>query len=184
MKFNCKSFLLSQIMDTRKPTAVEKNVNMFISNAFATLKHEIKQIANTNNETHTKILQYICDYPTPTIGELPPPKKRVSTQVHLSDRCCALRADGKQCTRRKKNEGSEFCGTHLKGAPYGIYKPTDHSNGSQKQTVWTQDIKGIIYYIDDKGNVYATEDIVSKKTNPRIYAKYIITDGKYTLVHE
>jgi hypothetical protein len=34
------------------------------------------------------------------------------------------------------------------------------------------DIKGIVYYLDDNGNVYDTEDVISNIKNPRIIAKY------------
>ena len=47
-------------------------------------------------------------------------RKRVKNVVHLSDRCCAKRANGEQCTRRRKDTTTEYCGTHLKGTPHGI----------------------------------------------------------------
>ena len=41
-----------------------------------------------------------------------------------------------------------------------------------KKTVWVQDIKGILYYIDDTGNVYEPQDIIKNKVNPKIIARY------------
>ena len=43
---------------------------------------------------------------------------------------------------------------------------------SKKNTVWAQDIKGIMYYIDDTRNVYNTEDVMKNVVNPRIIANY------------
>ena len=45
-------------------------------------------------------------------------RKRVKNVVPIQLRCCAKRANGEQCTRRKKDD-NDFCGTHIKGIPYG-----------------------------------------------------------------
>ena len=42
----------------------------------------------------------------------------------------------------------------------------------KKISVWAQDIKGIIYYIDDNSNVYETSAILQGTDNPKIIAKY------------
>ena len=42
----------------------------------------------------------------------------------------------------------------------------------QSTTVWAEDIGGIIYYIDDRNNVYNTEEIISNTPSPNIIAKY------------
>ena len=39
-------------------------------------------------------------------------------KVPSSERCMAKRANGEQCTRRKKQD-SCYCGTHTKGTPHG-----------------------------------------------------------------
>ncbi len=41
--------------------------------------------------------------------------------------------------------------------------------------VWTQDIQGIVYFIDKAGNIYHTEDVMNNKIHPRIYATYQVT---------
>ena len=48
-------------------------------------------------------------------------------------------------------------------------------------TVWAQDIKGIIYYLDDDGNVYDPADIVNNQRNPKIIAKYQCIDEHYSI---
>jgi hypothetical protein len=98
----------------------------------------------------------------------------------MTDRCCAKKANGERCTRRRKD--TEFCGTHLKERPHGMCT----NDGEKKLTgqqieVWAQDIKGIVYYIDKTGNVYQAEDVIQGKTNPKIIAKYVKTNDVYSI---
>ena len=43
------------------------------------------------------------------------------------------------------------------------------------------DIKGIIYYVDDDGNVYDPQDIIENNKNPKIIAKYIKEADEYKI---
>jgi hypothetical protein len=103
-------------------------------------------------------------------------RKRVKSVVPIYDRCCAKRASGEQCTRRKK-EGEAYCGTHIKGTPHSVMEENIAEPSTPKNVkvdIWAQDIKGIIYYIDKMGNVYDTEDIMKIDKYPkRIIAKYV-----------
>ena len=107
-------------------------------------------------------------------------RKRVKNIVPIHTRCCAKRANGEQCTRRKKYE-DDYCGTHIKGTPYGkIECNTCDIPVVNKKNVWVQGIKGISYFIDENTNVYNHEDILSNKKNPEIIAHYIkIGDNEY-----
>jgi hypothetical protein len=108
-------------------------------------------------------------------------RKRVKNFVPVFDRCCAKRASDEQCTRRKK-DGCEFCGTHLKGTPHGVVDESNEpKNNTQKVDVWAQDIQGIVYYIDKNMNVYQAEDIISNKVNPKIIAKYVRDGETYSI---
>jgi hypothetical protein len=108
-------------------------------------------------------------------------RKRVKNFVPVFDRCCAKRASDEQCTRRKK-DGCEFCGTHLKGTPHGVVDESNEpKNNTQKVDVWAQDIQGIVYYIDKNMNVYQAEDIISNKINPKIIAKYVRDGETYSI---
>ena len=102
-------------------------------------------------------------------------RKRVKNIVPAQHRCHAKRANGEQCTRKKK-AGCEYCGTHTKGAPNSIMD--DAAGGSsaikvsqQNVNVWVQNIKGIEYFIDAKNNVYKHEDVIENAINPQIIAK-------------
>jgi len=87
-----------------------------------------------------------------------------------------------QCTRRKKIT-FEYCGTHVKGSPHGIIDESTVivPSLSQSVDVWAQDIKGIMYYIDGKNNVYQAEDIIINKINPKIISKYVKIGETYSI---
>jgi hypothetical protein len=103
----------------------------------------------------------------------------------MYERCSAKRANGEQCTRRKK-DGETYCGTHIKGTPHSIMDEVAceiPTTKNVKVDIWAQDIKGIIYYIDKSGNVYDTEDIMKIDKYPkRVIAKYNQDEaGKYSI---
>jgi len=165
---------------------MEKRLNKKLDNYITGFKENIKERAMgleiANKESINQLIQYIYDYERLNfVKEDFQKRKRVKNVVPIFDRCCAKRASDAQCTRRKK-EGYEFCGTHLKGTPHGtITSEEDNAANVQKIEVWTQEIQGIIYYIDKLGNVYQAEDIVSNKTNPKIIAKYIKNGENYSI---
>lgn len=155
----------------------------FISNQFQTNTQSYGDIHN-----HLlSILQKCYDYKKLCLDKDDFQKrKRIKNTVSLCERCCACRASKEQCTRRKK-EGSDFCGTHIKGVPHGVIEDkVEASQLNKKGSVWAQDIKGIMYYIDDANNVYKTEDIMKNVVNPAVIAKYSvedkgITQGEYSI---
>ena len=101
-------------------------------------------------------------------------RKRVKNQVPQYERCIACRANGQQCTRRRKNDFM-YCGTHVKGTPHGeLNSSVDDINKVKKIEVWVQEIKGINYYIDSDKNVYLPEDIISNSISPRVIGKWEI----------
>ena len=112
-------------------------------------------------------------------------RKRIKSVVPIYERCSAKRANGEQCTRRKK-DGETYCGTHIKGTPHSIMDEVECETPTTKNVkvdIWAQDIKGIIYYIDKAGNVYDTEDIMKIDKYPkRVIAKYHQDEaGKYSI---
>ena len=97
-------------------------------------------------------------------------RKRIKSVVPMHDRCHAKRANGEQCTRRKK-DGCAYCGTHAKGIPHGMFDILEPATTNVKVDTWVQDIKGIMYHIDSAGNVYDPEDILLNKINPKVIMK-------------
>jgi hypothetical protein len=165
---------------------MERRLNKKTENYTTTFKDSIRekvtQLGLIKNENVNQLLQYIYDYDRLTfIKEDFQKRKRVKNFVPIYDRCCAKRASNEQCTRRKK-EGSEYCGTHMKGTPHGIIDlQCEPKINTQKIEVWAQDIQGIVYYIDKSNNVYQAEDIVSNIVNPKIIAKYVKNGEQYSI---
>ena len=125
-------------------------------------------------------LEYIYDFPTLELCKTDFQKRtRTKNNIPNYARCCALRLNGERCTR-KKREGIEYCGTHLKGVPYGIIedKPLVEL---KKLDIWIEEINGINQYIDEDGNVYATDDITQSVKSPRIISKWTKYNGEYII---
>ena len=107
--------------------------------------------------------------------------KRIKNAIPTSNRCNAKRANGEQCTRRRK-DNCNFCGTHEKGRPHGlISQGKNQVDEVRSMEVRAQEIMGIVYYIDNYSNVYKTEDILSQKKNPEIIAEYQEINGNYII---
>jgi len=161
---------------------LNKKVETYVSTFKDNIREKVNQLGLINDAKSTQLLQYIYDYDRLSFDKEDFQKrKRVKNFVPIYDRCCAKRATGEQCTRRRK-EGSEYCGTHMKGTPHGITESSDEPKVStQKVEVWAQDIQGIVYYIDKTNNVYDTADIIQNKVNPKIIAKYVKIGESYTI---
>ena len=166
---------------------MEKRINNKTRAYLHTFKDELKNnivqldVYKQNPLIFADILQLLYDYQPLEFTKVDFQKrKRVKNVVPLCHRCCALRANGEQCTRRKKNS-AKFCGTHIKGTPHGEMTEKKPTITHTKKVVWAQDIKGIIYYIDDENNVYDTQDIIENKVDPKIIAKYVKQDEDYII---
>jgi len=163
---------------------MEKRINSKHRIYLQTFKDKIKDfIANTDcsNKSQNQILQFVYDYQPLHFDKCDFKKrKRVKNVVPFFERCCALRANKEQCTRRRKDE-EKFCGTHIKGIPHGEINETTEKPSHSKKVVHAQDIKGIIYYIDNEGNVYDPHDVMNNVIDPKIIAKYLEKDGEYNI---
>lgn len=106
-------------------------------------------------------------------------RKRIKNTIPLTNRCNAKRANGEQCTRRRK-DNCEYCGTHVKGTPHGLITSNSEINNlTCTIEVFAQEIGGIVYYIDKHNNVFNTEEVLKNKENPSIVASYRLSNGKY-----
>ena len=163
---------------------MEKRINTKTRTYLHTFKDDIKTFIMKSNHKQDEInalLQFIYDYQPLEFTKTDFQKrKRVKNIVPYFERCCALRANNEQCTRRKKND-AKFCGTHIKGIPHGEINQVTQEATHTKKVVWAQDIKGIIYYIDREGNVYHPQDVMDNTVNPKIIAKYVKKDEEYSI---
>ena len=165
---------------------MERKINKKIENYLSKFKDSIRDKINelnTEEKKYDELLQFIYEYERLIIDKEDfANRKRIKNIVPYCDRCSSKRANNEQCTRRKK-DGFDYCGTHIKGTPHGIINVNGENDVSttQKVEVWAQDIQGIMHYIDKEGNVYNAEDVIRNKINPSIIAKYSKIGDKYSL---
>jgi hypothetical protein len=164
---------------------MEKRLNKKLEDYICEFKNGIKEKAVEldifQEEKVNQLLTFAFDYERLTFEKDDFVKrKRVKSVIPFFDRCVAKRANNEQCTRRKK-DGCEYCGTHMKGTPHGVVEMQAETVTTQKIEVWAQDIMGIIYYIDKNGNVYQAEDVISNKMNPKVIAKYVKNGDAYSI---
>lgn len=162
---------------------LNKKIEMYVTTFKDTLKGKVVDCNFENKEKINELLEYIYDYERMVLSKDDFIKrKRVKNSIPITNRCNARRANGEQCTRRRRDD-CEFCGTHFKGAPHGlIMESSSVSDGHMhKVDVFAEEIKGIVYYIDKFSNVYKTSDILDGRENPEVIAKYKKIDDKYII---
>lgn len=170
---------------------MEKRINQktrtYLQNFKELIKEKVcdnfeNEVSNNDQRVH-ELLQFIYDYqPLEFKKEDFQKRKRIKNIVPFYDRCCALRANKQQCTRRKK-KGEKFCGTHIKGIPHGELNEVQQKKTHNLKTVFAQEIKGIVYWIDEECNVYDNQDIFQNKDNPKIIAKYTKTKVNGSMIY-
>jgi len=152
-----------------------------VEDYLSSFKQDIKRLMMEYNlhdsENGRLLLQSILD--KPNLSFTPEDfikRQRAKNTVNILERCSAKRANGELCSRKKK-KNSLFCGTHCKGTPYGSIDnpPSDHPSSPQstphtttKINIFTTEVQGIMYYIDEKRNAYCMEDVLLNKHNPKI----------------
>lgn len=165
---------------------MDKKLNKTIDDYLVSYKNDIRnkmlELSFDDKSKMNELLEYIFEYDKLQFTKEDFVKrKRVRNSIPECNRCIAKRANGEQCTRRKKND-NEFCGTHSKGTPHGLVQACDIMNDTNERIeVFAQEIKGIVYYIDKRGNVYKTDDVLDEKENPLIIAKWKYENGSYTI---
>lgn len=158
---------------------MEKRITNKVENYIGDFKKDVKEWFEENNFDKSEFLKFVFDYENLSLGKDDFVKRKRSKNVVPTDtRCCGKRADGQQCTRKKK-DGCEFCGTHIKGTPYGIVKSEyENTQKINKKTIWVQEIEGINYFVDEENNVYLHTEVMHNKVNPRIIGKVEESKGK------
>ena len=159
-------------MDKRLNKKCETYVGQFKSD----VRTKIMEIGFDDKSKVNELIEYVYEYERLNFAKDDFIKrKRVKNSIPSDNRCNAKRANGEQCTRRRKNQ-CEFCGTHYKGAPHGLITSNDSTSAvsdSRKCVleINAEDVNGIIYYIDKYSNVYRTEDVFNETENPQIIGK-------------
>jgi hypothetical protein len=169
---------------------MEQKIKTRINEYLSQYKNDIKKWIDTNNiqvnsengeSCKSKFLDYMFDYQSIELSKQDFQKRtRAKNNIPNYERCCALRLNGERCTRKKKND--EFCGTHIKGIPYGSIEEKQATT-NLKVDIWIEEIKGINQWIDSNHNVYSTEDISQSVKQPRVISKWSKNEkGEYYIV--
>ena len=158
-------------------TEYKKNIHAWIT-------ANSSEMVNKQGSIQTNsFLEYMYDYPQMELSKNDFQKRtRTKNNIPNYERCCALRLNGERCTRKKKNK-AEFCGTHLKGIPYGSIEEKTSAD-TIKIEIWLEEINGIYQYIDKETNVYSTEDIVHAVKNPRVIASWGKNGNEYYIINK
>lgn len=168
---------------------MEKRINeqtrQYVSKFKEDIRDKIVELGIKDSEHINDLLEFVYEYKRLAFEKEDFMKRRrVKNSVPVENRCNAKRANGEQCTR-KRREDCEFCGTHYKGTPHGIATSADSedscANDAITLEVFAEEIGGIVYYIDKFRNVYKTDDILQSRMNPSIIAKWEKTGDKYTI---
>jgi hypothetical protein len=163
---------------------INKKIEIYVTSFKDHVRNKITELDFNEKTKINELLEFVYEYNRFSLAKEDLSKrKRIKNSIPSSNRCNAKRANGEQCTRRRKDD-CEFCGTHSKGTPNGLIQDNENSGNiaiNHKMEVFAEEIKGIVYYIDNNSNVYNTEDILSEKINPRIIAKYVKDDNKYSI---
>ena len=169
---------------------MEKRINeqlkQYLSKFKDDIRNKIVELGLGEMDHMNELLEYMYEYNRLTFEKDDFMKRRrVKNTVPMENRCNAKRANGEQCTRKRREE-CEFCGTHYKGTPHGI---TSHEDGDENTNinesvaleVFAEEIGGIVYYIDKFKNVYKTDDVLQSKLNPGVIAKWVKNGERYTI---
>lgn len=154
---------------------MENRINRIVETYLVEFKDGMRNVINRtdiHNTDKTTLLEFLYNYEKLEITkENITKRKRVKNVLPVIDRCIACRANGEQCTRRRKEE-NEYCGTHVKNRPYGIITNMSNIQNTVLVSLRVEEVNGIIYHVDELNNVYHNEDIISKVDTPRIIGKF------------
>lgn len=159
---------------------MENRINRIVDGYMANFKDSLRNLINTmdiNKDFKTTLFEFLYNYDKLEITkENITKRKRVKNVLPVIDRCIACRANGEQCTRRRKDE-NEYCGTHIKNRPYGVITNASTSQNTVAVCLRVEEVNGIVYHVDELNNVYHNEDIIGKVNTPRIIGKFSNTTG-------
>ena len=91
---------------------VNNKIETYVVNFKQELANKIKCVNFDDQSLQSDLLEYIFDYERLCLTKEDFVKrKRIKNAIPTLNRCSAKRANGEQCTRRRK-DNCNFCGTH------------------------------------------------------------------------
>lgn len=105
---------------------MEQRVNERAEQYVVEWKERFAQLAETMEKTPDvlRLMQFMCDYERLVFTQEDLQKRiRAKPAACGTAQCFAKSSNGQRCTRRRRSPEDLYCGTHLKGIPYGAFKP-------------------------------------------------------------
>lgn len=156
----------SKTMETR----LNKKITFYYNDMRESIIHQMQTLKDSTlpvDEQYESLKAYIKNYKDIVLQKEDFNKrKRNKNVVNDHEKCQALRNNGEQCSRRQRS-GEQFCGTHLKGTPYGVVGAEVIQNAPiiEKCELTGTDENGIIVYRDKHGVEYDMEKLYTWKQN-------------------
>jgi hypothetical protein len=139
---------------------IKKKVDAYVQSFKTDLKDKMQDLNLLETPEGNDLLRYIYEYTRVNFtNEDFSKRKRLKNTVPISERCIAKKALGQQCTRKKK-DGCNLCGTHMKGTPHGVVEVEKPEDIMQKVTLHMQCNRGIYSYTDESGKSYPMEYVL------------------------
>ena len=140
--------------------AINEQIDQYLTQFKQTVRDNAMDLGLHENPQFQIIMQQIYDYERPVLSFK---KKPMNAVLAEADQCTATLKDSEARCKRKCKKGFAFCSTHLK------------ANEPNKVLLWTEEVKGILYYVDAAGQVYLTEDILNHVQPPRVIGRWTKT---------
>ena len=161
---------------------IVSGINDIVNNR---IKFVLKELSKDNKDIdYNKLVKKYCVAPPNTLFK----KKNIKNVIDKNIQCMAKKADGKQCTRRRRikdNEGNiispsvDYCGKHLKCIKFGrIDDEEKFKNSGNYIKTRRENIDGEYYLVDPTNNAVFTYN----KNNPILVGNKI--NNKLVLVKE
>lgn len=139
---------------------IKKKVDTYVQTFKSDLKDKMQEMNILETPEGSDLLRYIYEYQRVNFNnEDFSKRKRLKNTVPISERCIGKKAFGEQCTRKKK-DGCDLCGTHMKGTPHGVVKIEKCEEVLKKVTLHMECNRGVYSYVDESGTSYPMEYVL------------------------
>tara|TARA_B110000211_G_C14031003_1_gene532130 strand:+ start:163 stop:672 length:510 start_codon:yes stop_codon:yes gene_type:complete len=154
-------------MSAAKPN-IKKHIESIIRDQN---KYILRDLCNTySNLNYDELYAKYCPHALPD-------KKKKKTKTVEKRICMAKKADGYQCTRRRR-DNSDYCGKHINKIKFGRIDDEEKYASDEKYIKTTKTIlNGDYYLVDEANTVYSYS-----KTSPVLIGKCV--DGELILARD
>ena len=156
-------------------------INSLVSVFNNHLKNILEEISNEKDNIDADILMKkycLSNLDLDNLNCLSKRKKRKKNKIlDKGDLCMAQKADGLQCTRRRK-DNCEYCGKHVNNLKFGrIDDEIKYNDKSKYIKTHHEKINGCDYLVDENDIVYTFDKDNPKTLGTKIEGKLVFADN-------